>query len=652
MTGIGSWPLLGGRVGTAGANVAGAIMKRLIITLILLAVVAGSVGAYYRYGRPEEVTQFSYLAVTRGDVVESVGATGTLQAVRTVMVGSQVSGRIKALYADFNTIVRKGQVIAELDPSLFQTQVEQAKANLSRSQTDRDRLKITLEDSRNKLQRTQSLFDRKIATQQDLETAQVNVRSAEATLKSSEASIVQSQASLNQTQVSLDNTIILAPIDGIVISRNVDVGQTVAASMNAPTIFIIAGDLTQMQVIANVDESDVGRMRPNQVVRFRVDAFPGEEFLGAVSQVRLNPIVAQNVVTYATVIDVPNPQLKLKLGMTANVTIEIAKKTDVLRVPNGALRYRPTSDIFADLKLPVPPELLPRTGGRGGQNAAAGGGTRGQANGARGQADQAVAGAPAATAPGGGGRASTAAATPAPAAGAAPATATQGAGGQRGNRQPGEGGQRGEGANAIQAGGQPGGDRQPGEGGSGGGGRGGGRQSMQERMASMTPAEREAFIARMKERGIDPNNPGAGRGTGGGRGGGGTSGGQRGGAGASQPARGIAAIADSKPGAQTIDQLFGALPPTITRGRAWIYVGGQLKSVQLRLGISDGTWTELLSEELKEGQELVTNIVTPAMAAAAANRPGGQPSQNQQQGRGANPFQGGGGGARGPGMGR
>jgi HlyD family secretion protein len=479
-------------------------MKRLIMTLILLAVVAGSVGAYYKYGRPEEVTQFSYLAVTRGDVVESVGATGTLQAVRTVMVGSQVSGRIKALHADFNKIVRKGQVIAELDPSLFQTQVEQAKANLSRSQTDRDRLKITLEDSRNKLKRTQSLFDRKIATQQDLETAEVNVRSAEASLKSSEASIVQSQASLNQTQVSLDNTIILAPIDGIVISRNVDVGQTVAASMNAPTIFIIAGDLTQMQVIANVDESDVGRMRPNQVVRFRVDAFPGEEFLGAVSQVRLNPIVAQNVVTYATVIDVPNPQLKLKLGMTANVTIEIAKKTDVLRVPNAALRYRPGADIFADLNVPVPPELLPRAGGRGGQNA-----------------------------------------------------------------------------------------------GSGGGGR-------------MTDGQ--------------------------------------GGSAASQTAgRGIAAIADAKPGAQTIDQLFGALPPTVTRGRAWIHVGGQLKSVQLRLGISDGTWTELLSDEIKDGHELVTNIVTPAMAAAAANRPGGQPNQNQQQGRTANPFQGGGAGSHGGG---
>ncbi len=477
-------------------------MKKLIITVILLAVVAGSVGAYYKYARPEEQTQFSYLAVTRGDVIESVGATGTIQAVRTVMVGSQVSGNIKALYADFNSIVRQGQIVAELDPSLFETQIAQATANLTRSQTDRDRLTIALEDARNKLKRTTSLFERKIAAKQDLETGDVNVRSAEASLKSAEASIVQSRASLNQTEVSLAHTVIKAPIDGIVISRNVDVGQTVAASMNAPTIFIIAGDLTNLQVVANVDESDVGRMRPDQVVRFRVDAFPTEEFLGSVSQVRLNPIVSQNVVTYATVIDVPNPELKLKPGMTANVTIEIARKADVLRVPNGALRYRPTADIFADLKLPVPSELQRGAAAFAGQMADTGGGPRGQ-------------------------------------------------------------------------------------------------------------VEQVAFV------GADTN----------------------------QTARGIAAIADSTPGARTIDQLFGPLPPTVTRGRAWVYVAGQLKAVPLRLGISDGTWTEVLSEGLAEGQALVTNIVTPAMA-AAAKRPAGQQGPGQQ-GRTSNPFQSGGGGGHG-----
>ena len=485
------------------------MMRRLLTTLILLAVVAGSVGAYYKYGRPEEETRFSYLEVTRGDVVESVAATGMLQAVRTVMVGSQVSGRIKALYADFNTIVRQGQIIAELDPALFETQVEQARANLTRSQTDRDRLKIALEDARNKLKRTESLFDRKIATQQDLETAQVTVRSAEFSLKSSDASIVQSQASLDQAEVSLAHTVIRAPIDGVVMSRNVDVGQTVAASMNAPTIFILAGDLTNLQVVASVKEADVGRMRPNQVVGFRVDAFPGEEFLGSVSQVRLNPIVSQNVVTYATVIDVPNPELKLKLGMTAVVTIEIARKTNVLRVPNGALRYRPDADIFADLKLPVPVELQRDASGRGGPTAGTGGGGRGGSNVARGQADR----------------------------------------------------------------------------------------------------DREA------------------------------------GAGSSQKTVGIAAIAETKPGARTIDQLFGALSRTVTRGRAWLYMGGQLKAVQVRLGISDGTWTELLSDELSEGQQLVLNIVTPAMA-AAARLPGNQ-QRPGEQGRTANPFQGGGAGGHG-----
>jgi hypothetical protein len=388
--------------------------------------------------------------------------------------------------------------------------------------------------------------------------------------------------------------------------------------MNAPTIFIIAGDLTKMQVLAAVDESDVGRIRPNQVVRFRVDAFAGEEFLGSVSQVRLNPIVSQNVVTYATVIDVPNPLLKLKPGMTANVTIEIAKKTDVLRVPNGALRYRPTADVFAELKLPVPPELQRGASGRGGQNAGTGGGTRGQGTGARGQADQGSAATPQPANAAGAARPSTAAPASTPAPAARPSAATP-----KSTPTPAAGTAS---ANANQT-----------------GGRGGGRQSREERMASMTPAEREAFIARMKARGFDPANPGSGRGAGGGRGG--MSGGQPAGAGASQTAGGgIGAIAASKPGAQTIDQLFGALPPTITRGRAWVYMGGQLKSVQLRLGISDGTWTELLSGEIKEGQELVSNIVTPAMAAAAASRPANQPGPGQQQGRGANPFQGGGGG--------
>ena len=602
-------------------------MKKLMITLIVLAVIGGSVFGYYKYGRAEEETKFSWLTVTRGDVIESVGATGTLQAVNTVLVGSQVSGNIKALYADFNSIVHKGQVVAELDPSLFQTQIEQAKANLIRSQTDRDRLKVALDDAKNKMTRTQRLFDRKLVTQQDLETADVNVRSADASLKSAEAAIVQAQASLNQNQVSLDNTIIKAPIDGIIINRSVDVGQTVAASMNAPTIFIIAADLTKMQVLAKVDESDVGRIRPLQVVRFRVDAFPGEEFYGSVSQVRLNPTTVQNVVTYDSVIDVPNANLKLKPGMTANVTIEIAKRTDVVRIPNAALRYRPAKDIFETLNLPVPPEVANagRGGGRGtGTGATGATGTTGTQGGTRGNAPTGAA----------------------PQAANAPATTGAPQGQPAQGRQAAAPGQTGQGGGRQRAEGQQGF-------GAPGGGRGGGRQSMQERMANMTPEQREAFLARMKERGIDPNNPGAGGGRGGGRGG------AAGAANASpQSTTGLAGLAAAKPTAQTIDQLFGPLPVTSTMGRVWIGLPGtkeaaaKLNSVRVRVGISDGTWTELISDEIKEGQELVTNILTPAMAAAAANR--GTTAQNQnQQGRGQqqqqNPFQAGGGGGRGPG---
>ena len=619
-------------------------MKKLIITVIILALIGAGAFAWYKYGRPEEETKFTYLKVTRGDVVESVGATGTLQAVTTVTVGSPVSGNIKALYADFNSIVKKGQVVAELDPSLMQTQLEQSKANLTRSETDRDKSKVSLDDAKNKLARTRSLFDRKIATQQDLETAEVTVRSAEASLKSSEAAIIQSKASLDQQQVNVDHCIIYAPIDGIVTQRSVDVGQTVAASMNAPTIFIIAADLTAMQVLAKIDESDIGRIRPNQPVTFRVDAFPNENFTGHVSQLRLNPVVSQNVVTYDTVISVPNNALRLRPGMTANVTIEIARRSDVLRLPNAALRYRPNADIFTELHLPVPPELV-RGAGRGGQ--AGQGGARGQGQGAT----PAAGTTPAAGAPG-----APAAATAVPAAPGANAPAAdasrQGAGRQRGQgdqQAQGGGRQRAQGDQAA------GGRGDQAAGGQGGGRSGGGRQSMQERMAAMTPAEREAFIARMKERGIDPNNPSAGRGgQGGGRGGG------RGGADANAaPAQGgLAAMTAAKPGAQTIDQLFGALPTVVRNGTVWVGfpdkpgTAAKLTSVRVRTGITDGTWTELVSAEpdLVVDQELVSNVMTPAMVAAAANR---SPGQQQNNGRGQqnqNPFQqGGGGGGRGPG---
>jgi len=282
-------------------------MKKAIIALVVLALAGGGAYWYYKYGKKVPEPTVMTAAVTRGDISDTVGATGTLQAVTTVQVGTQVSGTIQELHADFNSLVKKDQVIARLDPSLFATQIEQGQANLIRAQADLERLKVSLDDARMKLNRARELSGRQLIPQSELDAAEVNTRSIDAQIRSSQAQVTQAQASLNQNQVNLEHTVIRAPIDGLVISRNVDVGQTVAASMQAPTLFILAADLTKMQVIANLDESDVGRIRPGQHVRFRVDAYPTEDFVGAVAQVRLQPIVQQNVVTYATVIDVPNP---------------------------------------------------------------------------------------------------------------------------------------------------------------------------------------------------------------------------------------------------------------------------------------------------------------------------------------------------------
>jgi HlyD family secretion protein len=315
--------------------------RRLLTFIVLAAVLIGGGFYYYRLHRTPQAPSPVTAAVTRGDVVAKVDATGTLAAVTTVQVGSQVSGTIKALHADYNSEVKKGQVVAELDPSLFQTQVEQARATLAKAQSDVDRARVELDDANAKARRAQELSDQKLISRNDLETAQTTAKQAEASVKSAQAQLTQTRAALNQNQVNLDHTIIRAPIDGIVISRSVDVGQTVAASMQAPTLFVIAQDLAHMQVSASIDESDIGRIAAGQPVTFRVDAYPAQTFRGTVSQVRLEPKTEQNVVSYTTMIDVPNEDLKLKPGMTANVTVQIAMNENVLRVPNAALRFRP-----------------------------------------------------------------------------------------------------------------------------------------------------------------------------------------------------------------------------------------------------------------------------------------------------------------------
>ncbi|HEY7289921.1 MAG TPA: efflux RND transporter periplasmic adaptor subunit, partial [Vicinamibacterales bacterium] len=385
----------------------------------------------------------------------------------------------------------------------------------------------------------------------------------QATLNQANASVAQSQASVNQNQVNLDHTTIEAPIDGIVTQRSVDVGQTVAASMQAPTLFILAADLTKMQVNANIDEADVGRIRPGQHVTFRVDAYPTDTFEGTVSQIRLQPVVVQNVTTYGTVIDVPNEQLKLKPGMTANVKVEIAKRTDVMKVPNAALRFRPSQDVFAALNQAVPPEVQ-FAGGRGGRQ------NRNNASGAGAQAA-------------GTGTAGTGAATPGSASSAQ---------GPAPNAQAGAPGAASDGDGQGSSAGGQGGRR------SSGGGRGFDPARMMERFKTMSPDEQKQFVARMKERGQDTSTfekemaanvkPEAKSGD-------------------KSTASGIRSKYGSA-SPQTIDALFAPLPSVESRGRVWVFMNRELKPVNLRLGITDGTNTEVLGGELQPPAEVVTGV--------------------------------------------
>ncbi len=347
--------------------------------------------------------EYRTVAVDRGNVAYTISATGSPNAVVTVQVGTQVSGNILALYADFNTKVKKGQLVARIDPQLFQAKVDQSKANLDvakaavmnaragvqKAQADLSnsnagvanakaavlKAKVGVQDAQIKLNRQLELYKEGVSALQDRDTAQTVYDSAKADqeaaeaqqqaavqkvassvadvevartqLSSAEAQVKQSEASLAQAQLDLSHTYIVAPVDGTVVSRNVDVGQTVAASLQAPTIFQIAQDLTKMQVDTNVSEADVGRVRVGQVATFTVDAYPGKVFRGRVSQIREAPINVQNVITYDVVIAVSNPDLKLFPGMTANVKILIDKHDNVLRVPDMALRFRPVEAAVA-----------------------------------------------------------------------------------------------------------------------------------------------------------------------------------------------------------------------------------------------------------------------------------------------------------------
>lgn len=385
--------------------------------------------AAFIWGGKANASDYITAKVDRGTVEVTVSATGTVQAVVTVLVGSQVSGTVSWLGADFNSQVKKGQIIAKLDPAIFQAQVDNSRANVGNAEaavaaaeTDINNQKANIQAAKanqevTRVQRDDALalvkrYEelKEVLSGRDLEAAKAQAgaaaaryeqavaqvgqsqaasASARAKLDQAKASVAQAKAQLQQSQLNLDHSIIPSPIDGVVVSRAVDVGQTVAASLSAPTLFTIANDLTKMQVLASIDEADVGQIKPGIKAHFSVDAYPGETFTGDISQLRLNAQTLQNVVTYSAVIDVTNSDLKLRPGMTANITVGVARRDNVLTVPNAALRFKPNlSD--AELQQKLDQRRQEREGQRqaqGGQDGQQGAGGQSNSN-AQGQEQQ------------------------------------------------------------------------------------------------------------------------------------------------------------------------------------------------------------------------------------------------------------------------
>jgi HlyD family secretion protein len=302
----------------------GSIWIKWLIALAIVALLAGA-GFWHWKGPRDDDPQFRTAVVTNGDLVQLVTATGQLNPMTNVLVGSQVSGNIKRLYVDFNSIVTNGEVIAQLDPANYNAQVAQMRGDLANA-------KAALELAQAEEERSQALYESKIVAKSDYDTAV-------AALHQAQAQVMVKEAALQQGEVNLAYTTIYAPVDGMVISRNVDVGQTVSASLSAPTLYVIANDLAKMQIDALVSEADIGGIETNQHVSFTVDAYPLRTFQGTVLQIRNSPQTNQNVITYDTVIKVDNSDLKLRPGMTANVSITTAERDDVLRIPNSALRF-------------------------------------------------------------------------------------------------------------------------------------------------------------------------------------------------------------------------------------------------------------------------------------------------------------------------
>ncbi len=319
-------------------------LRNVLVVIFVLLLAAGGGFGYWRMGNSGKGSSYTTVPVGRGNVRQVVASTGTLQAVVTVVVGSQVSGTIAKLNVDFNTKVKKDQVVAELDPAKFRARVDETRANVRAAEASLAKSKVAVEDAARTLSRTKELLKRELISQSELDAAQTAYDAARSQFNVSQAQVGQAQAALNQANIDLGYTVIRSPVDGIVISRNVDVGQTVAASLQAPTLFTIANDLTKMEVHTSVDEADIGNVWEGQEVTFTVDAHPARRFRGKVQQVRNAAAIVQNVVTYNAVVRIDNKDLLLKPGMTANVQFLVSQKEDVLTIPNMAIRFKPPEE--------------------------------------------------------------------------------------------------------------------------------------------------------------------------------------------------------------------------------------------------------------------------------------------------------------------
>jgi HlyD family secretion protein len=340
------------------------VVSRRVAISIALAVAAAAVAAYAGLRRdPAATLAFDTQPVTRGPLAARVTATGTLSPRVTVQVGSQVSGRIQALYADFNDPVTRGQVIARIDPQLFESEVAQARANLAAAEAAVQRAAAERAEAERRAGRAERLAAQRLAPEADADAARTALQSAEAEVAAARAALAQARAALDRAETQLAYSTIVSPIDGVVISRDVDVGQTVAASLQAPILFNLAEDLRKMVVHTHVAEADVGLVAPGMAVEFTVDAHPTERFRGEVKEVRFAPQLEQNVVTYDAVVSVENPDLALRPGMTADVRFLVAEREDALLVPNAALRFAPPPEV-AEVAGLAPPEA-PARGGAG-----------------------------------------------------------------------------------------------------------------------------------------------------------------------------------------------------------------------------------------------------------------------------------------------